>query len=141
MLDENATILNAINQNPCGVRELVEKLHWKTERVISLLKTMLEQGLIEFHENITLYRGRPKKLIVASTLGSEFLETFDRCQRKTIQINSNDIKSAIYQADLAKKLEQYHVSPIQRFWELTSIALKVRNSFTVEDSAKTSSNF
>jgi len=141
MLDDRAAIIKVINANPYGVRELVEKLHWKAERVISLLKTMQEQGLIEFHENITPNRGRPKKLIVASTLGSEFLETFERCQRKAIQINPNDIKSAIYQADLAKKLEGYHVSPFQRFWELTSIALRVRNSFTVEDSAKTRSDF
>ena len=141
MLDESATILKTINQNPCGVRELVGKLHWKTQRVVSLLKTMRDKGFIEFHENATPTRGRPKKIVVASTLGIELLETFEKCQRKAIQINHNDIRSAVYQANLAKKLEGYHVSSFQRFWELTSIALKVRNSFTVEDSAKTSSNF
>jgi DNA-binding MarR family transcriptional regulator len=137
MLDESATILKAINHNPCGVRELVGKLHWKTQRVVSLLKTMRDEGFIEFQENATPTRGRPKKIVVASTLGIELLETFEKCQRKAIQINHNDIRSAVYQANLAKKLEGYHVSSFQRFWELTRIALKVRNSFTVKDSAKT----
>jgi len=135
LLDEKATILNAISSHPCGVRELVEKLHWKTQRVVSLLKTMGEEGFIEFQENATSTRGRPKKLVVASTLGVELLETFEKCRRKAIQINYNDVKSAVYQANLAKKLEGSNVSPFQRFWELTSLALKIRNSFTVENSA------
>jgi len=130
MLDEEAAILKAISSNPCGVRELVEKLHWKTERVISLLKTMQEEGVIEFHENIILNRGRPKKLAVATTLGGEFLETFEKCQRKAIQINHNDIKSAVHQANLAKKLEEYRISSFQRFWELNRIVLKIRNAIT-----------
>jgi len=141
MLDEKAAILNVIRPNPCGVRELVERLRWKTERIISLLKTMENEGLIEFHENVTPNRGRPKKLIVASTLGGEFLETFEKCQRKAIQINHNDIRSAVHQANLAKKLEEYHVSPFQRFWELNSIALKIRDSITVENSPKASPDF
>jgi len=141
MLDEKATILNVIRPNPCGVRELVERLCWKTERVISLLKTMENEGLIEFHENITSNRGRPKKLIVTSILGGEFLDTFEKCRGKAIQINHNDIKSAVHQANLAKKLEKYLVSPFQRFWELNSIALKVRDSVTVENSPKTSPDF
>jgi len=130
LFDERVEILKTINANPCGVRELVHKLNWKTERVISLLKTMKEEGIIEFLESHTHSRGRPKKLVVASTLGIEFLETFEKCQRKIIQINHNDIKSAVHQANLAKKLEEYHVSPFQRFWELNSIALKIRNSIT-----------
>jgi len=141
MLDEKAAILNAIRSDPCGVRELVERLRWKTERVISILKTMEEEGLIEFHESVTPNRGRPKKLVVASTLGGEFLETFGECQRKTTQINHNDVKSAVHQANLAKKLEEYHVSPFQRFWELNNIAFKIRDSITVENSPKTSSGF
>jgi len=141
MLDDEAAILKAVSSNPCGVRELVEKLHWKTERVVLLLKTMEKEGFIEFHENITLNRGRPKKLVVATTLGDEFLETFEKCQRKAIQINYNDVKSAVYQANLAKKLEEYHISPFKRFWELNSIAFKIRNSITVENPAKTSPDF
>jgi len=141
MLDEKATVLKAIKPNPCGVRELVEKLRWKTERVILLLKIMQEEGVIEFYENITQSRGRPKKLVVPSTLGGEFLEAFESCQRKAIQINHNDIKSAVYQAHLAKKLEEYHVSPFQRFWELNSIAFKLRNSVTVENPEKIGSDF
>jgi len=140
LLDEEAAVLKTISSNPCGVRELVERLHWKTERVISLLKTMENEGLIEFHENITPNRGRPKKLIVASILGSEFLETLEKCQRKAIQINHNDVRSAVHQANLAKKLEEYRVSPFQRFWELSSIAFKIRDSITVKNSAKTGSD-
>jgi len=141
MLDEKAAVLKTIHANPCGIRELVEKLHWKPERVISLLKTMQEEGLIEFLGNHTPNRGRPKKLVVASTLGAEFLETSEECQKKAIQINHNDIKSAVYQANLAKKLEEYHVSLFQRFWELNSIALKIRNSITVENTSKISPDF
>jgi len=141
MFDEKAAILNAISSDSCGVRELIEKLRWKTERAISTLKTMEEEGLIEFQENLTLNRGRPKKLVVASTLGGEFLETLERCQRKKIQINHNDIKSAVHQASLAKKLEEFHISPYKRFMELNSIALRIRNSITVENSTKTNSDF
>lgn len=141
MFDEKAAVLKAIEPNPCGVRELVEKLHWKTQRVISLLRTMQEEGVIEFYENVASSRGRPKKLVVPSILGGEFLEAFERCKRKAIQINRNDIKSAVYQANLVKKLEEYHVSPFQRFWELSSIALRLRNSVTVEDSAEIGSDF
>jgi predicted transcriptional regulator len=130
MLDDKATILKIINPNSCGVRELIKKLNWKTARVTSLLKTMQNEGLIDFHENKTFKRGRPKKIIVATILGCEFLESFKECKRKAIQINQNDVKSAARQAYLAKKLEEYHISPDQRFMELNSIALKIRNSIT-----------
>jgi len=141
MIDEKAAILMTINPGPCGVRELVEKLSWKTSRVVSLLKAMENEGLVDFREGSALNRGRPKKLVVPTTLGHEFLESFKECQRRAIQINQNDIKSAVHQAHLARKLEEYGVSPYQRFIELMNVAFKVRDSVINEESTKTRANF
>lgn len=140
MLDERAAVLQTISPDSRGVRELVKKLRWKTTRVVSLLKTMEKEGLIDFSKSSNSRRGRPKKIVAPTVLGNEFLETFQQCQRKVVQMNYNDVKSAVYQALLAKKLEELNISPYQRFMELNTLALKIRTSITKKDSTQNSSN-
>lgn len=135
MLDERAAVLQTISPDPRGVRELVKKLRWKTTRVISLLKTMEKEGLIDFSKSSNSHRGRPKKIVAPTVLGNEFLETFQQCQRKVVQMNYNDVKSAVHQALLVKRLEEFNISPYQRFMELNTLAFKIRTSITNKDSA------
>jgi len=129
MLDERVAILQAINPYPCGVTELVRRLRWKPERVISLLRTMEREGLIDFLENSHSRKaGRPLKAATVTMLGNELLNDFLECKKKIIQINENDIKSAVYQASLCERLIEHNISPYQRFFELNNLALRIRNS-------------
>ena len=129
MLDERVAILQVINPNPCGVTELVKRLRWKPKRVISLLRAMEREGLIDFLETAHSRKvGRPPKVATVTMLGNELLNAFLECKKKIIQINENDIKSAIYQASLCERLIEHNISPYQRFFELSNLALRIRSS-------------
>jgi len=136
MLDERVAILKVINQKPCGVTELVKRLRWRPKRVISLLRAMEREGLVDFQETSNSRKvGRPPKLPTVTKLGNEFFNAFMECKKKIIQINDNDIKSAIYQASLSERLIEHNISPYQRFFELNNLALRIRNSVIHKGSA------
>lgn len=128
MLEDKKAILESVNSGPCFVTELVKRLPWRTERVIESLERMKEEGLIDFREENEHRRGRPRKMIMITALGKEFLESLKKCQMLLIQVNINDVKNAIYQANLSRRLIEHNVSPYNRFIELNEAARAIQNS-------------
>lgn len=132
MLDERATILQTISDQAYGVSDLIKKLRFRSEKIVSLLKAMKREGLIDFsaHSNNSTLKGRPKKIPIVTALGKEMLKDYVKCKRNIIQINDNDIKSSIHQISLRKTLEEKNVSLYRRFFELNDIAFRIKNSIT-----------
>jgi predicted ArsR family transcriptional regulator len=73
-LDEKARALETVVSSPSGVRDVVRVLTCRTSRAISLLEDMEKEKLIEFHRVRRPRRGRPKKTIICTSLGSELLD-------------------------------------------------------------------
>lgn len=131
MLDERATILQMISNARAnyGVSDLIKKLRFQNKKVVSLLRAMEREGLIDFLESSnSTTRGRPKKIPIVTVLGKEMLKDFVKCKKHIIQINDNDIKSSIQQISLKRALEERNVSSYQRFFELNNIAFRIKNS-------------
>jgi predicted ArsR family transcriptional regulator len=126
--DEKARILEAVTSSSRGVREVVQALAGRTSRVVSLLKEMEEERLIEFQRVTRSRRGRPKKSIVCTSLGSEFLETHRRLRMKPIRAREEDLERATKDALYAKRLIAYGHSPFRLFMELNSIAHNIKVS-------------
>lgn len=60
-LERRARILEVASSANYGVRDLTRMLKWKTAKLISLLRKMNEEKLIDLREGAHLRRGRPKK--------------------------------------------------------------------------------
>jgi len=127
-LDQKAQVLEAIALTPCGVRDLVHTLGWKTSRVIALLRKMNEEKLIELRQVACSRRGRPKKTIISAPLGSEFLQTYKTLKMKPLRARKEDLDHAVKDALYTKRLVEYGHSPFKLFMELNTIVYNVKVS-------------
>jgi DNA-binding MarR family transcriptional regulator len=127
-LDERAQILEATTHPTKGVRDLVQLLKWKTSNVVSLLRKMDEERLIEFQQAAIPRRGRPKKNVMLTPLGSEFLKAYKKLGLKPLRARREDLDRAAKDASYASRLAASGHSPFQVFMELNAIALNIKIS-------------
>jgi len=127
-LDQRAQILEAVVSDPCGVREVIQKIRWKPSRVISSLEMMKDEGLIELQFARTRKRGRPKKSITCTSLGLEFLETYRRLKTKPLRSRKEDLEHAVKDALYTERLVANGHSPFKLFMELNTIAHNIKIS-------------
>jgi DNA-binding PadR family transcriptional regulator len=87
---------------------------------------MEEESLIELHEASCSNRGRPRKIIGVTPLGSEFLETYRKLKMKPLQARKADLEHAAKDALYAKRLILNGHSPFRLFMELNTIAHNIK---------------
>jgi DNA-binding MarR family transcriptional regulator len=127
-LDQRAQILTAITSTTYGVRDLAQTLKWKTSNVVSLLKRMNEEQLIALQQVAHSKRGRPKKNIVCTSLGFEFLATYKKLKLTPLRARKEDLAHAAKDAAYASRLVAYGHSPFQIFMELNLLARNIKVS-------------
>lgn len=123
-------MLNVIAQTEHGVREAIQKLRWKPSRVIFLLEQMEDEGLIELQKNSVRNsrRGRPKKIMMCTSLGYEFLEAYRKLEMKPLRARREDLEHAIKDALYAERLIANGHSPFELFVELNTIVHNIKIS-------------
>lgn len=127
-LEQRAQILTAIASTTYGVRDLAKTLKWKTSNVVSLLKKMNEEQLIELQQVAHAKRGRPKKSITCTSLGFEFLATYKKLKMTPLKARKEDLAHAVKDAAYANRLVARGHSPFQIFMELNTIAHNIKVS-------------
>jgi len=127
-LDQRAQILETAVSTACGVRDLVQALEWKTSRVVSLLREMNKEKLIDLRQATNSTRGRPKKNIICTPLGVEFLETYRKLKMKPLRARKEDLEHAVRDASYASRLVANGHSPFQIFMELNTIVHNIKVS-------------
>ena len=126
--DEKAQVLEtAISSSP-SVRDIVNTLRQRTSDTIALLKEMEKERLIKFQNVKREYRGRPKKTIVCTSLGREFLEGYRRLRMKQMRAGKEDLERAVQDALYAERLVAYGHSPFRLFMELNNIVRNIKVS-------------
>lgn len=127
-LEQRSCILGAAISSTCGVRELVRLVKLKTSNVVSLLRKMNEEQLIEMRISEIPKKGRPKQYIEVTPLGCEFLDAFQKLKMKPLRARKEDLKRAAKDARYAKRLVENGLSPFQIFMELNFIASNIKDS-------------
>ena len=127
-LDQRAQILETIVSNPCGVRETIQKMRGKTSYVVSLLRTMKQERLIQLQQTTHSRRGRPKKNVIPTSLGFEFLEIYRRLKMKPLRARKEDLEHAVKDALYTERLVANGHSPFKLFMELNTIAHNIKVS-------------
>ena len=130
-LDQRARILEAVTPVERGVREMTEELRWAPSHVINMLKKMEDEGLIievQSSSARSSKRGRPKKTMVCTPLGLDFLEAYRRLKTKPLRAGKEDLEHAVRDALYTKRLVTNGHSPFDLFMELNEIARNIKIS-------------
>jgi DNA-binding PadR family transcriptional regulator len=127
-LEKRAKILEIASSSPCGVREIARLIKQKTANVISILRTMEQEQLIKMEPETTLKKGRPKKHITITLLGSEFLHDYRKLSSKPLRARKQDLDHATKDALYTIRLVESGHLPFQVFMELNMIASNIKNS-------------
>jgi DNA-binding MarR family transcriptional regulator len=127
-IEQRAKILEITTSKTCGVRDLIQLLKMKTSNITSLLKKMEEEQLISTQFAKKNKKGRPKKRVIPTPLGHEFLETYMKLNLSIIKSRKTDLDHAAKDAKYAERLVETGHSPFQIFLELNTIASNIKNS-------------
>lgn len=120
-LENEILLLNAIKERPLGVRELVEVMQKRTQMVVTLIRKMESNGLVEGKTRNTAQRGRPTQLVSITILGESFLESFNKLKNMPLKSSKNDLARAKKDAEYVNRLISRGVDPIKAFLELNSL--------------------
>jgi DNA-binding MarR family transcriptional regulator len=132
-LDQRAQILTAVASATCGVRDLAQTLKWKTSNVVSLLKKMNEEQLVEFQQAPHSKRGRPKKRVACTPLGFAFLSKYNKLKMTPLKARKNDLERAVKDAEYASRLVANGHAPFKIFMELNRIARNITVSLETSE--------
>jgi len=127
-LEQKAQIIQVAVSSECGIRDLAHKLRCKTSTIVSLTKKMEEEKLIELQAAKPRSRGRPKKSVVCTALGSDFLGTYRKLKMTPLRARKTDLERAKKDALYTQRLVENGHSVFRMFMELNSIVRNIRNS-------------
>jgi len=120
-VEAKAQTLATVKRDPVGVRELSRIMKTRTQTIVSLIKEMNAEALIELKPEKTHMKGRPKLIITATPLGDDYLDTYHRLQGKPLRSSRNDLLKAKRDAEYADRLVSRGKDPYTAFTELNTV--------------------
>ena len=122
-----ARALSHCHETDLSVSQLVDQMRGNHEKLINLIGELHTRGLL-LKTKERRGRGRPQCLLRTTPLGEQFMEQYDRLLNLRLHCNENDIKKALHQADLARRLVEQGLSPYVRFQEVNELARNIASS-------------
>jgi len=113
--------------NPLSVSQLSSKMGGNHAKLIDLVRDLQARGLLVRTKD-SRGRGRPRSLLRTTALGEQFVEEYDWLLKLRLHCNDNDIKKALHQADLARRLLEQQVNPYARFQEVNELARNIAST-------------
>lgn len=123
----SATALSLCIESALSVSQLSGKMGGNHGKLIDLVRELQVRGLL-IRRTDSRGRGRPRSLLRTTALGEQFVEEYDRLLNLRLHCNDNDIKKALHQADLARRLLEKQVSPYARFQEVNELARNIAST-------------
>jgi DNA-binding MarR family transcriptional regulator len=120
-VEVEAQILSIVRKHPVGVRELSKIMRRRIQTVVSTIKSMNAAGLVDVKPEESHGRGRPRQLISVTTLGDDYLETYERLKIKRLRSNKNDLAKAKRDAEYVNRLVKRGKKPHEAFLELNRL--------------------
>jgi len=122
-----ATALSLCIESALSVSQLSGKMGGNHGKLIDLVRELQVRGLLTRRTD-SRGRGRPRSLLRTTPLGEQFVEEYDRLLNLRLHCNDNDIKKALHQADLARRLLEKQISPYARFQEVNELARNIAST-------------
>jgi hypothetical protein len=119
-----AKALSHCSETALSVSQFLGKMGGNHARAIELARELQARGLL-LSSTERQNRGRPQCLLRTSPLGEQFMRDHARLLNLRLYSNDNDIKRALHQANLARKLIEQQISPYARFQEVNELARNI----------------
>lgn len=123
-----AELLRTINPNLLGIRDIVKELRTRPKNIISLVNEMEDEGLVRRVIEKKKTKGRPKTIVLTTSLGKDFLKTYQKLELKPLRSKKTDLYRAREDAEYVKRLISRNKSPHKFFLELNSIVRRNQQS-------------
>jgi len=120
-VEVEAQILSIVKKHPAGVRELSKIMRRRIQTVVSTIKRMNAEGLVDVKPEKTHSKGRPRLIISATALGDDYLDTYHRLLSKPLRSSRNDLLKANRDAEYVDRLISRGKDPYEAFLELNVV--------------------
>jgi len=127
MFESEIRLLELCCNNHFGVRQVLRSLGGSHTSNMRIIKEFERSGTLELTESPN-GRGRPKKIVTLSPTGVVILDMLRSVNAMMLKVNENDIRSALEQVRLRKRMIAAGIDPYERFLEMNEFALNIRNS-------------
>jgi predicted ArsR family transcriptional regulator len=127
-----STILSYCNETALSVSELARKVGGNYENTMAQLKELKKRGLLLSEISRDKGVGRPKQLLQPASLGKRFMSEYKRLNDLSLRSSDNDLRKALNQAELARRLVESGISPYARFQEINELARNVASTAKVK---------
>ena len=135
-IDLAARILSYCSGGDLSVSELAGKMGGSHDRTMQLIRELKARGLLLPEVSRKRGVGRPRQYLRATPIGKQFVREYDHLRDLSLRSNENDIKKALHQAELARRLVGSGIPPYARFQEVNQIARNIASTPKVKQSAR-----
>ena len=130
-IDLAATILSHCSQGDLSVSELAGKMGGSHDRTMELIRELKARGLLLPETSRERGVGRPRQYLRATPIGKQFVRQYNSLCDLSLRSNENDIKKALHQAELTRRLVESGISPYARFQEVNKLARNIASTAKV----------
>ena len=135
-MDLAARMLSYCSEVDLSVSELVKKVGGSHDNTMALLRELKERSLLLQEISRTQSVGRPRQYLRATPIGKQFVREYNRLRDLSLRSNENDIRKALHQAELARRLVESGISSYARFQEINQLARNIASTAKVKHGAR-----
>jgi predicted ArsR family transcriptional regulator len=135
-MDLAAMILAYCSEADLSVSELARKMRGNDDKTMALIKELRARSLLLQETSRKQSVGRPRQYLRASPIGRQFVGEYNRLRDLSLHSNDDDIRKALHQAELARRLVESGVSPYARFQEINQLARNIASTAKVKHGAR-----
>jgi predicted ArsR family transcriptional regulator len=131
-IDLAASLLSYCIGADLSVSELAGKMGGSHDRTMALIKELGGRGLLLQEVARKRSVGRPRQYLRATPIGEQFVKEYNSLLDLSLRCNENDIRKALHQAELARRLVESGGSPYERFQEVNQLARNIASTAKVK---------
>jgi predicted ArsR family transcriptional regulator len=124
-IDLAARVLSYCSEADLSVSELARRMGGSHDGTMALIKEIKARSLLLAEISRKRAVGRPRQILRATPIGKQFVREYDHLRNLYLRSSENDIKKALHQAELARKLIDRGTSPYARLKEVNQLARNI----------------
>jgi len=131
-LDLAAKILACCNESELSVSDLIRKVSGNHDKTMEVIKELEARRLLQSEISGNHSVGRPRKGLRTTPIGKQFIAECNHLYDLYLRSNDNDLRKALDQTEVARRLVESGVSPYARFQEINEIARNIARTAKTE---------
>jgi DNA-binding PadR family transcriptional regulator len=103
---------------------------------MELIKELKARGLLLPETSRKRGVGRPRQYLRVTPIGKQFVLQYIRLRDLSLRSNENDIKKALHQSELTRRLVENGILPYARFQEVNELARNIAGTAKVNQRSR-----